>query len=96
MVLLLAQDSKDCGQQEFRGLISCMGFRELSSVVLLPGELSLLACAFCYPWSSGSHAILHRVLISLVFQGEGSRSYIRGEHGALSYCVCREVELTTK
>jgi hypothetical protein len=23
-------------------------------VVLLPGELSLLACAFCYPWSSGS------------------------------------------
>jgi hypothetical protein len=27
------------------------------------------------------------MLVSLAFQGEGSRSYIRGDHGALSSCV---------
>jgi hypothetical protein len=61
VVLLLAQESKAFGQQEFWGLISYMGFRELSLVVLLLGEPSLLACAFYYLWSSGSHGTcLHR------------------------------------
>jgi hypothetical protein len=58
VVLLLALESKACGQWE-----SCMGFRELSSVALLlvQGEPSLLACTFCYLWSGRSHgSCLHR------------------------------------
>jgi hypothetical protein len=35
------------------------------------------------------------VPISMVFQGKGSSSCNRGEHGALSCCVCQEVGLTT-
>jgi hypothetical protein len=54
----LAQENQACKQWEFWSLISCKGFRECSSMVLLPGEPSLLACAFCYPWSPGS--CLHR------------------------------------
>jgi hypothetical protein len=34
------------------------------------------------------------VLVSLVLQSEGSRSCIRGEHGALSLCVCQTAGLT--
>jgi hypothetical protein len=33
--LLQAWENKDCRQQDFWGLISCMGLRECSSVVLL-------------------------------------------------------------
>jgi hypothetical protein len=33
--------------------------------------------------------------VSLAFQGDGSRSYSRGEHGALSSCMCQEAGLTT-
>jgi hypothetical protein len=36
------------------------------------------------------------VLVSLEFQGEGSRSCGREEHGALNSCVCWEVGLTAK
>jgi hypothetical protein len=75
---------------------SWTSWQELSSVVLLMGEPSLLACAFC------THGIMAAVgpvckgeLVSLVFKGEGSRLCIRGEHGALSSRVCQVVELTS-
>jgi hypothetical protein len=48
LALLLTLESKACGQQELWDLISSKGFRVVISVVLLPGEPSLLACAFCY------------------------------------------------
>jgi hypothetical protein len=49
-------------------------------LVMLMGELSLLACIFYYLCSSGSHGIyLHRGTSFLVFQGEGSRSCIGEE-----------------
>jgi hypothetical protein len=35
-------------------------------------------------------------LVSLVFQGEGSRSCSLGKHVALSSCVCWEAGLNTK
>jgi hypothetical protein len=42
-------------------LVSHTGFRELSSVMMLLGEQSLLACTFCCPWSNGSlGTCLHR------------------------------------
>jgi hypothetical protein len=34
-------------------------------------------------------------LVSLAFHGEGSRSYIKGDNGSLSSCVCQEVGLST-
>jgi hypothetical protein len=37
-----------------------------------------------------------RVLVSLAFQGEGSRLYSDGEHGALSSCVFWEAGLSTE
>jgi hypothetical protein len=49
-----AQKNQACGQREFWGLIFCTGFMECSSVLLLPGKLSLLASIFCYLWSSMS------------------------------------------
>jgi hypothetical protein len=51
------------------GPVSCTDFREHSFLVLLLGELSLLACTFCYLWSSRSHgSYLYRDVISLGFQ----------------------------
>jgi hypothetical protein len=88
--VLQARGNQTCGQQKFGGLISFMSFRECSTVVPLSGELSLLACAFCYPWSSGSYgSCLHGAPVSLAFQGEGSRSCNNRESGVLSSCVCR-------
>jgi hypothetical protein len=34
--------------------------------------------------------------VSLAFQDESSRLCVRGEHGALSSCVCWEAGLTTE
>jgi hypothetical protein len=65
-----------------------MGFRELSSVVLLLGEWSLLAYDFCYPLISGSlGSHLNGVLVSLAFQDEDRRSCVVGAWRSEFLCV---------
>jgi hypothetical protein len=79
------------------GPISHMDFRELSSVMLLLGKQSLLACAFCYCGTVGSQGpACTGTPISLEFQDEGNRSCGEGECGALSSYVCWAAGLTTK
>jgi hypothetical protein len=63
MVLLLAQEDKAFGQQEFLGLISGLGFRKLSSVVLPAWENK--ACRQREFWSPSSY-IGFRELSSVV------------------------------
>jgi hypothetical protein len=58
------------------------------------GEPSLLACEFCYLWSSRAVDPSYTgVLISLAFQGEGSRLCSGGS--VESSCVCWKAGLTT-
>jgi hypothetical protein len=75
--------------------ISCTGFRELSSVVLLWGKLSLLACAFCESVGAKCPAYTG-TLVSLAFQGEGSRSCGGGSMELWVPYVYWEVGLTTR
>jgi hypothetical protein len=67
-------------QLEFQGLISCMGFRELSFVALLVGNK---AC--CLASSVVTHGATEAVgptytgmFVFLAFQGEGNRSCTGG------------------
>jgi hypothetical protein len=70
------------------------GFRELSSVALLLGELSLLACAFCYPWSNGTMGPAYTgVWVFLAFHCEGRRPCIGGSMEILVLVCTRPWDL---
>jgi hypothetical protein len=96
--LLQSQENKAFGQWKPRGLLTGTGFWECSAATaagtgnqacwLVPSVncRAVGALGPAYTW----------VLISLVFQGKGSRLCSRGEHGALSSCVCQEAGLTTQ
>jgi hypothetical protein len=74
-------------QQEFWGLLAKCQLPGATGSAAVMGEQSLWAAGALGPAYTGA-------LISLVFQGEGSRSCSMGECGVQSFCVCREAGLT--
>jgi hypothetical protein len=66
-------------------------------MALLLGELTRwLAPSVIHGAGVAVGPVCTGALVSLVFQGEGSRSCSRREHGAPSSCVCQEAGLTAK
>jgi hypothetical protein len=92
---LQAWGIQDCGQRAFWGLFASAGFWEHGTEAAAgTGEPSLGACSFCHLWSSrGPGSCYTEVPVSLVVQGEGSRSCSWRKHGDLRSCVCREAGL---